>query len=198
MTTFTDTFSGASLGSDWAAPAVSENPSTPSVSGGVASGGGSSARVVAALDTGVITITVVIPTAPSDYAGVGLLYLDGTSQNGYTMYYRKEPGSAQVFFSRYDAGTSTGISNEFVSAPSFPMTLVSTYDPSTDTFTLTHNGTPATSRTNSTYTNLTRAGFALDSDMTLTSFSVDPVVGGLVLPAIDYSTHPKMQFVNRP
>lgn len=198
MTTFTDTFSGASLGSDWAAPAVSENPSTPSVSGGVASGGGSSARVVAALDTGVITITVVIPTQPADYAGVGLLFLDGSSQNGYSMYVRQEPGSGQLFFSKWTAGASAGLANEFTAGQSYPLTIVATYNPATDTFTISLNSTPFTSRSDSTYQNLTRTGFLVDGNATLTSFSADPVVGGTVLLAIDYSVHPKSFALYRP
>lgn len=191
MATFTDTFSGASLGSDWAAPAVSENPSTPSVGSGVASGSGSSARVVAAVDTGTISITVVVPSTPANFDGIGLVFLDDTTQNGYTMYFRQEPGAGQIFFSRYDTGTSTGLANEFTAAQSFPLTIVSTYNPATDTFTISLNGTPFTSRTNSTYTNLTRVGFVLDATMTITSFSADPFPSGVTLPPVDYSNFPK-------
>ena len=192
MTTFTDLFAGAALSSDWAAPAVSENGGTPSVGGGVASGSGSSARLVAALAAGTITITVVVPSAPSNFAGAGLLFLDGVTQNGYTLYCRQEPGDFQIFFSRFDAGISTGIANEFVGAQSYPLTIVGTYNPATDTFGISVNGVPKTSRTNSTYTNLTRVGFLIDSDITLDSFVADPVVGGEILPRVDYSRHPKL------
>lgn len=191
MATFTDTFSGASLGSDWASPAVSENPNTPSVGSGVASGSGSSARVVAAIDSGTITMTIVVPTTPADFDGVGSVYLDGTTQNGYGMYFRQEPGAGQIFFSRYDAGTSTGLANEFTAAQSYPLTIVTTYNPATDTFTISLNGTPFTSRTNSTYTNITRGGFVLDATMTITSYSLDPVVSSTSIPPVDYSKFPK-------
>lgn len=197
MTTFTDLFSGAALGSDWAAPAVAENGGTPSVGGGVASGAGSSARVVAAVDAGTITITVVIPTAPSNFSAVGLLYLDGVTQNGYTLYCRQEPGDFQIFFSRFSAGISTGLASEFVGAQSYPLTIVGTYDPATDTFGITLNGVPKTSRTDSTYTSLTRVGFLIDTDMTITSFVADPIVGGGSLENIryDYSKHLKLALV---
>ncbi len=192
MSTFTDLFAGAALSSDWAAPAVSENGGTPAVGGGVASGAGSSARLVAAIDAGVQTVTVVIPTQPADFAGAALLFLDGSTQNGYSMYFRQEPGAGQLFFSEWTAGASAGLANEFTAAQSYPLTVVATYNPATDTFTISLNGTPFTSRSDSTYQNLTRVGFLIDSDATITSFVADPVVGGVILPRVDYSRHPKL------
>ncbi len=188
MSTFTDLFAGGALGAEWSSPAISAYNATPAVGGGVASGNGSSARLVIATDSGIQTITLVVPTRPADYSGVGALFLDGSTQNGYSFYCQAEPGTGvQAFWSRSDAGTLIGLGSTFLDVPTHPATYTFTYNPATDTFGVDINGATWAPGSNSAYTNLTRAGFFVGGTATIDSFSADPIVSGVILPRVDYS-----------
>ena len=173
-----DLFNGTSLQSGWEASAPITGTSLPTVGSGVASGAAASALWGTDFDTGSDPyVEIVVPTAPADYTYGGVLFMDGTTGNGYTVYFKREPGAQdQIVCERIAAGTSVGsIGNQFFNDVSFPLTLRVSYNPATDTFTVQINGvTQGTTYTNSIYTNLTRPGCFI-VDQTLDQFDAGPM-----------------------
>lgn len=190
-----DPFDGAALQAGWLGTAPLTGTTLPTVGGGVASGFATSALWGEDFDSGSNPyVEFIIPTAPADFDYVGALFLNTVGGNGYTLYYKREPGAQdQIVFEEVVSGAGTGtIGNQFFNDVSFPLTFRATYDPTTDTFTVRINGVDQpTTYTDSTYTALLRPGFFLLGG-TITQFDAGPMPSGVILPAIDYSKHPKL------
>lgn len=187
-----DTFDGAALGSCWDGGALSGIPGTPTVSGGLASGNGVSARWLTALDAGAQWAEIVIPARPSDYVVIGVMFLDGATENGFEVSYKQEPGGGQILFIRLDGGAGTQLGNQFISTPSFPLTF-RVERTTGGVFTPYINTVAQSTYTNTTYTP-THAGFLIDNGSgDITSFDASATSGGggsavdLVATAISHS-----------